>query len=67
MSKMADIDLSIRDLLDGTMLSCQEIADQVGCPVEWVNDIVQERWDALMDSPEGKEFERGFEDAKDFA
>jgi len=67
MSKMADIDLSIRDLLDGTMLSCQEIADQIGCPVDWVNDIVLERWDAFMDSPEGKEFERGFEDAKDFA
>jgi hypothetical protein len=67
MSKMADIDLSIRDLLDGTLLSCAEIADQLDCPVDWVNAIVQERWDAFMDSPEGKEFERGFEDAKDFA
>jgi hypothetical protein len=45
---MADIDLSIRDLLDGTMLSCAEIADQIGCPVDWVNDIVLERWDTLL-------------------
>jgi hypothetical protein len=64
---MADIDLSIRDLLDETAMSCEEIANQVGCPIDWVNNIVQERWDVWMDSPEGKEFERGFEDAKDFA
>ena len=62
MSKMADIDLSIRDLLDGTMLSCAEIADQVGCPVEWVNDIVQERWDNILDN---QEFQDGYEAYKE--
>ena len=25
--------------------SCQEIADNLGCPVDWVNEIVQQRWD----------------------
>jgi hypothetical protein len=25
--------------------SCQEIADELGCPVDWVNEIVQQRWD----------------------
>ena len=24
--------------------SCQEIADELGCPVGWVNEIVEERW-----------------------
>ena len=62
MSKMADIDLSIRDLLDTTMLSCAEIADQVGCPVDWVNNIVQERWDAILDN---QEFQDGYEAYKD--
>lgn len=62
MSKMADIDLSIRDLLDTTMLSCQEIADEVGCPVDFVNVIVQERWDAILDN---QEFQDGYEAYKD--
>ena len=62
MSKMADIDLSIRDLLDTTMLSCAEIADQLDCPVDWVNDIVQERWDTLLAN---QEFQDGFDAYKD--
>ena len=62
MSKMADIDMSIRDLLDTTMLSCAEIADQVGCPVDWVNDIVQERWDTILDN---QEFQDGYEAYKE--
>ena len=24
--------------------SCEEIADELGCPVEWVNEIVEQRW-----------------------
>ena len=24
--------------------SCQQIADDLGCPVEWVNEIVEQRW-----------------------
>lgn len=62
MSRMSDIDLSIRDLLDTTMLSCQEIADEVGCPVDFVNVIVQERWDALLAN---QEFQDGYETYKD--
>ena len=67
MGKMSDINLEIHTLLDETAMSCEEIANQIGCPIDWVNNIVQERWDAWVDSPEGKEFERGFEAAKDFA
>lgn len=62
MGKMADIDLSIRELLDTTMMSCEEIADEVGCPVEFVNVIVQERWDTLLANPE---FQNGYEAYKD--
>lgn len=62
MSRMADIDLSIRDLLDTTMLSCAEIADQVGCPVDWVNGIVQERWDTLLAN---QEFQDGYDAYKE--
>jgi len=64
MGRMADIDLSIRDLLDETMMSCEEIANQLDCPVEWVNNIVQERWDALANN---QEFQDGYQSAKDFA
>ena len=28
--------------------SCQDIADELGCPVEWVNEIVEERWNARV-------------------
>jgi len=24
--------------------SCQDIADRLGCPVEWVEEIVEQRW-----------------------
>ena len=44
MSKMADIDMEIRDLLDNTRFSIDEIANAVGCPVDWVEAIVEERW-----------------------
>jgi len=44
------------------MLSCQEIADQVGCPVDWVNGIVQERWDIILDN---QEFQDGYEAYKE--
>jgi hypothetical protein len=62
MSKMADIDLEIRNLLDTTMLSCEEIANQIGCPVDWVNLIVQERWDTLLAN---QEFQDGYEAYKE--
>jgi hypothetical protein len=62
MSKMSDIDMEIRDLLDTTMLSCAEIAEQVGCPVDWVNSIVEERWEALLAN---QEFQNGYDAYKD--
>jgi hypothetical protein len=62
MSKMAEIDMMIRELLDTTMLSCQEIADQVDCPVDWVNGIVEERWDTLLAN---QEFQDGYEAYKE--
>jgi hypothetical protein len=62
MSKMAEIDMMIRELLDTTMLSSQEIADQVDCPVDWVNGIVEERWDTLLAN---QEFQDGYEAYKE--
>jgi hypothetical protein len=28
--------------------SCQEIADELSCPVEWVNEIVEQRWKGII-------------------
>ena len=28
--------------------SCQEIADELSCPVEWVNDVVEQRWKEVV-------------------
>jgi len=28
--------------------SCQEIADELGCPVEWVNEIAEQRWNEMV-------------------
>lgn len=58
----SDIDIEIRNLLDETMLSCEEIANQIGCPVDWVNLIVQERWDMLLAN---QEFQDGYEAYKE--
>ena len=62
MSRMAEIDMMIRELLDTTMLSCQEIADQVDCPVDWVNGIVEKRWESLLAN---QEFQDGYEAYKE--
>jgi hypothetical protein len=59
---MSEIDMMIRELLDTTMLSCQEIADQVDCPVDWVNGIVEERWESLLAN---QEFQDGYETYKE--
>jgi hypothetical protein len=59
---MAEIDMMIRELLDTTMLSCQEIADQVDCPVDWVNGIVEKRWESLLAN---QEFQDGYEAYKE--
>jgi hypothetical protein len=49
MGKMKDVFQSINDALDEfrgphKYKSCQEIADELGYPVEWVNDVVEQRW-----------------------
>jgi hypothetical protein len=44
MAAMKEIWEDINYLLDTTKYSCQEIADTIGCPVEWVEEIVEERW-----------------------
>ena len=37
---MSDIEIQINELLDTTIMMCDEVAAQVGCPVEWVEKIV---------------------------
>ena len=44
MSRMAELYQDINYLLDNTYLLCQEIADELKCPVDWVNDVVEQRW-----------------------
>lgn len=34
----------IHYLLDTTKFSCEEIANTLKCPVEWVEDVVEQRW-----------------------
>ena len=55
MSKMAELDMEIREALDnhtgpGTWLSCIDIAKMIGVPVEMVHQIVEERWDETLKS-----------------
>lgn len=28
--------------------SCEEIADELGCPVDWVHEIVEQRWEEAI-------------------
>jgi uncharacterized protein (DUF111 family) len=28
--------------------SCEEIADELKCPVEWVNEVVEQRWEEAI-------------------
>jgi hypothetical protein len=55
MSKMAELDLEIREALDahngpGTWLSCIDIAKMVGVPVEMVHQVVIQKWDETLES-----------------
>jgi hypothetical protein len=51
MSKMAELDMyvpAIEKLLDTRFdLCCQEIADQLDIPVDYVNYVVELRWEEL--------------------
>jgi hypothetical protein len=44
MSTISEMRAEINELLDTTHLLCAEIAKRVGCPVEMVNAVVEERW-----------------------
>ena len=41
---MSEIEIKINELLDTTVMLCEEVAAQVGCPVEFVEKIVQKRY-----------------------
>jgi len=45
MSCMSNLDYEINELLDTTRMSCEEIAESLHCPIEFVNDVVQYRWE----------------------
>ena len=45
----------IEDRLNNTKWLTAEIANYLQCPVEWVNKVVEERWDAIIkQAREGK-------------
>jgi hypothetical protein len=44
MSYMSNLDYEINELLDTTRMSCNEIAERLQCPVQLVNDVVEQRW-----------------------
>ena len=49
MSKMKELYTEINELLNVPLfsdgwLSCQQIADKLGCPVSIVNNIVEQQW-----------------------
>lgn len=44
MSAMKKLYMEINELLDTTNYLCEDIAERVGCPVNMVNEIVEERW-----------------------
>jgi hypothetical protein len=52
MSKMKELWEDIHYLLDTTKWSCDEIANSLKCPVEMVNEIVEERWLAAVGKSE---------------
>ena len=48
MAAMKELWEEINYLLDTTRWSCDEIANYCSCPVDWVNDIVEERWQDIL-------------------
>jgi predicted XRE-type DNA-binding protein len=53
MSAMKNLYMEINELLDTTNLLCEDIAEKVSCPVSFVNDIVEQRWnDRVEDDSE---------------
>ena len=44
MGQMKNLWEDINYLLDTTQMLCDEIAATLECPVEWVNEVVEDRW-----------------------
>jgi len=60
---MSEIEIEINELLDTTVMLCEGIAAQVGCPVEWVEVIVEKRWNDTLFSD--ADFMNGYDMAKE--
>jgi len=60
---MSDIEIEINELLDTTVMLCEEVATQVGCQVEWVEKIVEKRWNDTLFS--NADFMNGYDMAKE--
>jgi hypothetical protein len=44
MARMKELYTEINDLLDNTYLLTEDIAKKLGCPIDFVNQAVQQRW-----------------------
>ena len=60
---MSEIEIQINEILDTTVMLCEEIAEQVGCPVECVEKIVEKRWNDMLFSND--DFMNGYDMAKE--
>ena len=60
---MSEIEIQINERLDTTIMMCDEVAAQVGCPVEWVEKIVEKRWNDTLFSND--DFINGYDMAKE--
>ena len=57
MSKMFELNAEINHYLDNTRFMIDEIANAVGCSVELVNTVVEERWENIMKGARNEVFE----------
>ena len=62
---MSEVEIEINKLLDTTVMLCEEVAAQVGCPVELVEKIVEKRWNDTLFSD--ADFMNGYDMAKENA
>jgi hypothetical protein len=60
---MSEIEIEINELLDTTVMLCEDIAAQVGCPVEFVEVIVEKRWNDTLFTD--ADFMNGYDMAKE--
>lgn len=52
MSKMGDLLIDIEEHLDNTTLSCEEIATKLNVPIEWIHQVIEDRWKAIIGEAE---------------